>query len=135
MVESLSDQVIEWLSYMSKIKSFQDLNIWQEAHHLALEIYEITKNFPKEEIYGLVPQMRRAVISIPSNIAEGMGKNTTKELLTFLYNARGSLSEVIYYLILAKDLGYTNKADFDNLYNRYNGLGKGINTFISKLKR
>jgi len=75
------------------------------------------------------------ISSIASNIAEGMGRNTTKELLSFTYNARGSLSEVIYYLILGKDLGYINTEDFEHLYSRYNGLGKGINSFIAKLKR
>lgn len=119
---------------MGAIKSFQDLNIWKEAHQLTLEIYNITKNFPKEEAFGVISQLRRAASSIPSNIAEGMGRNTTKELLSFTYNARGSLSEVIYHLILGKDLGYINTEDFENLYNRYNGLGKGINTFIAKLK-
>lgn len=119
---------------MSEIKSFQDLNIWKEAHKLTLEIYKITKNFPKEEIYGLIPQLRRAAISIPSNIAEGMGRNTTKELLNFTYIARGSLSEVLYYLILGKDFGYIKEEDFKNLNGRYNGLARGINVFISKLK-
>jgi four helix bundle protein len=117
-----------------KIKSFQDLNIWKEAHQLALEIYKITRKFPNHENYCLSSQLRRASISIPSNIAEGMGRNATKELLKFLYNARGSLSETIYQLILAKDLGYITEGEFENLYIRYNGLGKGINTFIIKLK-
>jgi len=119
---------------MGEIKSFQDLNIWKEAHELVLEVYGITKNFPKDEAHGLISQIRRAATSIPSNIAEGMGRNTKKELLSFSYNARGSLSEVIYHLILSKDLKYINQKDFDALYNRYNGLGKGINVFISKLK-
>jgi four helix bundle protein len=95
-----------------RIKSFQDLNIWREAHQLTLEIYKITKEFPKEEVYGLISQLRRAAISIPSNIAEGMGRKSTKELLNFIYNARGSLSELIYYLILAKDLGYIKIGTF-----------------------
>ena len=73
-------------------------------------------------------------MSIPGNIAEGMGRNTTKELLSFTYDARGSLMEVIYYLILSKDLGYLRKEDFDKLYPRYNGLAKGINIFISRLR-
>ena len=119
---------------MSNIKSFQDLNIWKEAHRLAIEIYKITNNFPKEEIYGLTPQLRRASVSIPSNIAEGMGRNTTKELLNFLYNARGSLSEVLYQLLLANDLKYIEESVYRNMDERYNGLGKGINVFISKLK-
>ncbi|MBI2041886.1 MAG: four helix bundle protein [Candidatus Nealsonbacteria bacterium] len=63
-----------------------------------------------------------------------MGKNTTKELLSFTYNARGSLSETIYHLILGKDLGYIKEAEFNGLYDRYNGLAKGVNVFISKLK-
>jgi four helix bundle protein len=120
---------------MSEIKSFQDLNIWKEAHFLTLEVYKITKKFPADENYGLISQLRRASASIAANIAEGMGRNTTKELLNFTYTARGSLSEVIYHLILSRDLGYIDKGDFDNLYKRYNGLGMGINSFISKLKR
>lgn len=117
-----------------QIKSFQDLNIWKEAHQLTLEIYKLTNKFPNGEIYGLISQMRRAAVSVPANIVEGMGRNTTKELLSFSYNARGSLSEVIYYLILSKDLGYLKEENFDRLYQRYNGLAKGINIFISKLK-
>jgi four helix bundle protein len=116
------------------VKSFQDLNIWKEAHSLVLEAYRITNRFPKTEAFGLISQLRRSAASIPANIAEGMGRNTTKELLSFVYNSRGSLHEVIYHLILSKDLNYLKKEDFDNLYNRYNGLGKGINVFISKLK-
>ena len=119
---------------MEKIKSFQDLNIWKEAHQLTLEVYRITKEFPASEMYGLTSQLRRASSSVPSNIAEGMGRNTTKELMNFIYVARGSLSETIYHLILTKDLGYISKEDFESLYNRYNGLGMGINTFIKKLR-
>jgi four helix bundle protein len=117
-----------------QIKSFQDLNIWKEAHSLALEVYRVTNKFPKTETFGLIPQIRRAAASVAANIAEGMGRNTTKELLSFTYNSRGSLSEVIYHLILSKDLGYLANNDFDNLYRRYNGLAKGINVFITKLK-
>jgi len=117
-----------------QVKSFQDLNIWKEAHSLALEIYRITKKFPKSETFGLISQMQRAAVSVPTNIAEGMGRNTTKELLSFSFNARGSLSEMIYHLILSKDLGYLDQGNFDSLYKRYNGLAIGINTFISRLK-
>ena len=118
-----------------EIKSFQDLNIWKEAHQLVLEVYRITRDFPKEENYCLISQIRRASISIPANIAEGMGRNTTKELLSFLYNARGSLSEVVYHLLLAKDLKYIKENVYKELEERYNGLGKGINVFISKLRK
>jgi len=117
-----------------QIKSFQDLNIWKEAHSLTLEIYKITRKFPKSETFGLISQIQRAAVSVPANIAEGMGRNTTKELLSFTYNSRGSLYEVLYYLILSKDLGYLEKGEFDNLYQRYSGLAKGINVFMLKLK-
>jgi len=120
---------------MSEIKSFQDLNIWKESHKLTLEIYGITSNYLKEEIYGLVSQMRRSASSIPSNIAEGMGRNTTKELIFFTYNARGSLLEIISHLILSKDLNYIKEDKFKELYDRYSGLAKGINTFILKFKK
>lgn len=96
-----------------QIKSFQDLNIWKEAHQLTLEIYKITNKFPKAETFGLISQIQRAAVSVAANIVEGMGRNTTKELLSFAYNARGSLMD---------------------LYPRYNGLAKGINVFIAKLK-
>jgi len=118
-----------------EIKSFQDLNIWKESHQLVLEIYKITENFPKEESYALTSQLRRASASIPTNIAEGMGRNTTKELLSFLYNSRGSLSEVIYHLLLSKDLGYIKENNYKELERRYNGLEKGINVLISKLRK
>ena len=101
---------------MDKIKSFQDLNIWKESHQLVLEVYKITRDFPKEENYCLISQIRRASISIPANIAEGMGRNTTKELLSFLYNARGSLSEVVYHLLLAKDLKYIEENVYKELW-------------------
>jgi four helix bundle protein len=117
-----------------QIKSFQDLNIWKEAHRLTLEVYKIINKFPKAETFGLISQIQRAAVSVPANIAEGMGKNTTKELLSFTYNSRGSLSEVIYYLILSKDLGYIDKTTFESLYKRYNGLAAGINAFIAKLR-
>jgi len=118
-----------------KIKSFQDLNIWKESHRLVLEIYKVTKTFPSEETYALVSQLRRASASIPANIAEGMGRNTTKELLSFLYNARGSLCEVNYHLLLSKDLGYIKEDNYKELEKRYNGLERGLNVLISKLRK
>jgi four helix bundle protein len=118
---------------VNSVKSFTDLKIWQEAHNLTLEIYCLTNKFPKQETYGLRAQLRRSAASIPANIAEGMGRNTTKELIQFIYNARGSLQETIYHLILAKDLAYINKDEFNKLNDRYNGLGKGLNVFLSKL--
>lgn len=89
-----------------KICSFQDLFCWKEAHALALLIYKITKNFPKEEMFGLTSQVRRASVSIVSNIAEGYGRPTGKDRIKFYWIAYGSLLEVESQILIAKDLGY-----------------------------
>ena len=119
---------------MEEIKSYRDLLVWQKGITLVKLVYKITNQFPPKEIYSLASQMQRAAVSVPANIAEGMGRNTTKELLSFTFNARGSVSEMIYHLILSKDLGYLDWSTFDSLYKRYNGLAMGINAFIAKLK-
>ncbi len=89
-----------------KSKTFTDLIVWQKAHELVLEVYKLTSKFPKSEIYGLTSQFRRAVISIPANIAEGFKKRGHKDKLNFLNIAQGSLEECRYYIILSKDLNY-----------------------------
>jgi len=96
---------------MTKTRSFKDLIVWQKAYKLVIEIYKITKNFPKEEIYGLSQQMRRCAVSIPSNIAEGYGRQYNKEYKQFLYIAYGSLSELETQYLLSKDLGYIKKSE------------------------
>ena len=87
-------------------KTFQELIVWQRAHDLVLDVYRATCRFPKEELFALTQQMRRAAVSIPANIAEGFPRRTTADKKRFLNIARGSLEEVRYYLILAKDLQY-----------------------------
>ncbi len=94
------------------VRSFEDLLVWQKAHQLVLAIYKITKQFPKEEQYGLISQMRRAAISVPANIAEGFRRRTKADKQHFLTMAHGSLEEVRYYLILSEDLGYCKGRDF-----------------------
>lgn len=91
---------------MNKIREFTDLLAWQEAHKLVLLIYNVTKNFPKEELYSLTDQIRRASVSITSNIAEGFGRQSYKEKIQFYYLAQGSLVEVKNQIIIAKDVGY-----------------------------
>ena len=91
---------------MQKIRNFEDLQVWQEAHQLALDVYKATGTYPQREQYGLVSQMRRAAVSVPANIAEGFGRKSVKEKLNFYNIAQGSLSELKYYFILARDLGY-----------------------------
>jgi len=90
----------------TKIKSFTDLNAWKEGHKLVILTYKITKEFPKEEMYSLIDQMRRAATSITSNIAEGFGRQTYKEKVQFYYLAQGSLIELKNQILIAKDVGY-----------------------------
>ncbi|UOD35665.1 four helix bundle protein [Deferribacteraceae bacterium V6Fe1] len=91
------------------MKTHKDLDAWKEAIILVKEIYGLTLSFPKEEIYGLTSQIRRCAVSIPSNIAEGAARNSTKEFIQFLYIALGSCAELDTQLIIAKELGYINE--------------------------
>jgi four helix bundle protein len=104
------------------------------AHALTLKIYKLTIDFPGYEIYGLGSQIRRSASSIPANIAEGYYRNSTKELLQFLYNARGSYGETLYHLLLAKDLSYISNTEYENMVNEYHNLGKQLNGWIKALK-
>ena len=92
-------------------RSFQDLIVWQKAHQLVLQVYRLTKDFPKHEWYGLTAQFRRAAVSVPANIAEGFRKRGRSDKGRFMNTAQGSLEECRYYLILAEDLGYCNSED------------------------
>ena len=96
-------------------KKYHNLLVWQKAHKFAIQIYQITKKFPKEEIYGLISQMRRAAYSVPANIVEGQARKSKKELLHFLNIAAASLSEVEYYLELSKDLKYISLKEYKKL--------------------
>ena len=101
---------------MNKSKSFTDLIVWQKAHQFVLEVYKVTKNFPKDETYGLTSQFRRASVSIPANIAEGFRKRGKNDKVRFLNISEGSLEECKYYLILSRDLNYTdNNKELINL--------------------
>jgi four helix bundle protein len=91
---------------------FKGLIVWQKSYQFALEVYKITKVFPKNELYGLVSQIRRAAISVSANIAEGYERNYRKEYIQFLMIAKGSLGEAETYLLFSKDLGYINKEEF-----------------------
>ena len=114
----------------NKIKSFTDLIAWKEAHKLALFIYEVTKLFPKEEIYGLTNQIRRAVVSVSSNIAEGFSRKSNAEKRQFYYQALGSLTELQNQLLIARDIGYINKDKFNSLANQTISVSKLINALI-----
>ena len=97
------------------MKNFRDLLVWEKSHLLTLKVYGCTKSFPKEEIYGLTSQMRRSSSSIPTNIAEGCGRNSDPQFAKFLNFAFGSASELEYQLILSRDLEYVSKVKFSEV--------------------
>ena len=103
---------------MMELKTHKDLDVWRESMRLAREVYRVTATFPKEELYGLVSQMRRAAVSVPSNIAEGAARASTKEFTQFLYTASGSLSELETQLLLAKELGWIPEGEVFELVER-----------------
>lgn len=97
------------------MRDLRELKVWARAHGLALAIYRVTAAFPKEELYGLTSQIRRACASIPANIADGCGRKGSAELSRFLQIAVGSASEPQYHLLLARDLAYLTAADYESL--------------------
>lgn len=121
-----------------KIKSFTDLKVWQEGHKLVILIYKITGEFPREELYSLVDQMRRAASSITANIAEGFGRQGYREKIQFYYLAQGSLLELKNFILIAKDVGYLNKKNLELTAEQANithqllqGLIKKSKTFLN----
>src|SRR3990170_5048625 len=114
-------------------ENFKKLEIWQESHRLMLKVYEVSKDFPKSEAFGLTDQLRRAALSVPSNIAESSGRYHYADTAKFIFNARGSAYEVMSQLRAAYDLGYLNKQDFDSLDSDYETLVKRINSYARYL--
>ncbi|MFH0763031.1 MAG: four helix bundle protein [Candidatus Omnitrophota bacterium] len=121
--------------FEQKIKTFEDLEAWQAAHKFVLAIYKITKKFPKDELYGIISQLRRAALSITSNIAEGFSRYHYKDKIRFYYNARGSVSEVRNCLILSKDMGYITKEEHGNLLPETERILKIINGMIRSIEK
>ena len=115
------------------MRTFQELIIWQKSHQLTLNIYSISASFPKVEIYGLVSQMRRSSSSIPTNIAEGCGRNSNPEMRRFLIISTGSCSELEYQLILSKDLDYIQATVFKELSESVVEIRKMIYSFIKNI--
>jgi four helix bundle protein len=99
------------------LKSYKDLKVWQKSYNLCLDIYRTTKEFPKEELYGLSSQIRRSAVSIPSNVAEGYGRKTTADYMRSLYIAYGSNCELETQILLAGDLKYVEKGKLNKLKN------------------
>jgi len=113
------------------IKNFYNLNAWRKAHEFVLEIYKTTKKFPKEELYGITSQLRRASASIAANIAEGFSRYHYNDKIRFYHNARGSVSETQNFLFLAKDLSFLNEKEFKDIF----GLSEEVNKLINGLVR
>lgn len=110
-----------------------NLITWQKSHELVIEVYKRTKTFPKEELFCLTSQLRRAATSVPSNIVEGKARGSQKDYLRFLLIARGSLEEVKYQLLLAKDLKYINIEDYGDIYKLADRVGKLLNGLIKNV--
>ena len=117
-----------------KIQSFTDLDVWREAHALVIIIYKLTKNFPREELFGLVSQMRRAAVSITSNIAEGFSRYSYKEKAQFYSMALGSLTELHSQLLIAKDIDYLDFEYFKQLLEKIILVHKLLHAFIKRTK-
>ncbi len=103
--------------------------VWQKAHQLVLLVYSSTKSFPKEEVFGLTSQMRRCAVSVPANIVEGYGRKSDKEKLNFFNIAKGSLTELEYYIELTLELGYINEKSFNDLVQLRSDVGRLLNGF------
>ena len=113
-------------------KSFQDLIVWRRAHDFVIEIYKVTANFTKTEMYGLTSQIRRAAVSIPANIAEGFKKTGKADKIRYYNIAQGSLEECRYYLLLAKDLGY---CDSSSLSVKAEEISKLLTAYINSFNK
>jgi len=118
---------------VEKINSYHDLEVWKKAIELVTVIYKVTRTFLKEEIYGMTSQLRRAVVSVPANIAEGWGRGTTGGYIQFLRIARGSLLEVETLMTISHNLGYVNTQELKSILERIHEINKMINSLINSL--
>jgi four helix bundle protein len=117
------------------MKSYKELNVWKKSFELVHSVYRVTRVFPREELFALVSQMRRAAISIPSNIAEGCSRKTTREYIQFVQIAFGSAAELETQIALAKELGYLSDEEFGHLNSKTHEVLKMLNGLLSSLKR
>jgi four helix bundle protein len=118
---------------MEKVKTHKDLILWQKSVNYVTTVYEVTSSFPKEEVYGITNQIRRAAVSIPSNIAEGSARKSQKEYLQFLYIALGSIMELDTQLIISNNLSYLNDKSFKMLSEDLTELSKMTSSLIRNL--
>ena len=119
----------------NRIRNFHDLEAWKRAHGLTVEIYKITKDFPREELYGITSQLRRAVSSIAANIAEGFARYHFKDKTRFYFQARGSAAEVQSFLLLVRDLEFIDSALCENMFEKTSEVLQLINGLIRSIKK
>ncbi len=116
-----------------KIESYKDLIVWQKGIKLVDEVYAITKSFPQNEVFGLTSQIRRAGVSIPANIAEGWGRDSTKNYIQFIRISRGSLYELETLFVIARDLNYIDETIKSSVTGKIDEIGKMFNKLLQKL--
>jgi len=126
--------LVRLMSASAQIKSHRDLIVWQKAMDLVEVVYSVTYSFPKEETYALTSQIRRAVVSVPANIAEGQGRRLSKEFLYFLANARGSLLELDTHLEIAVRLRYLHQDKYSGLKNRLDEVARILNGLMRSVE-
>jgi four helix bundle protein len=115
------------------VRNFRELKVWEKAHRVTLEVYRVTKMFPKDELFGLTSQARRAAVSVAANIAEGCCRSTAADFARFLQMSMGSASELDYHLLLSRDLGYLKPLDYEPLAQSVSEVKRMLTSFIQKL--
>ena len=115
------------------MRNFRKYKVWELGHEITLDVYKLSKQFPKEERFGITSQVRRCSSSVPANIAEGCGRETEKEFKRFLVIANGSATELEYFLILITDLEMADKDSIEKLVEKVDKLKRSLNSLISKL--
>ncbi len=120
---------------MGEISSYRDLDVWKQSRLLVKSVYQLSKTFPKEEQFGLTNQLRRAAISVPSNIAEGSGRNHSKDSIQFFFIARGSLYEIETQLTIASDLEFISGKQLDEVLEQVTRCKKLLNGFINYFQK
>jgi four helix bundle protein len=116
------------------MRNYRDLQVWTKAHHLTLELYRLSRSFPREEIYGVTSQLRRAAASVGANLAEGCGRRTSSELARFVRIAMGSASELDYHLLLCRDLGLLKDTDFQRTAKELTEVRKMMTAFLTRVE-
>jgi four helix bundle protein len=116
------------------MRNYQDLQVWAKAHSLMLDLYKLSRAFPREEIYGVTSQLRRAAMSVGANLAEGCGRRTSAELARFVRIAMGSASELDYHLLICRDLGFMKTEDFQKSTKRLTEVRKMLFSFLTSIE-